>query len=128
MGKFLIFCLTVLSTAARAQSVAVSVFPDDCERLTRGADYVAGVSTTGAPVVPADLNAVPVPNVDALTVYLDLKRDVSVFERGLRVGFPPVARVEFKNGGVFVNGVKVSENGLKALEKSCRTQGEGRAF
>ncbi len=123
MGKFLIFCLTVLSTAARAQSVAVSVFPDDCARLTRGADYVAGVSTTGAPVVPADLNAVPVPNVDALTVYLDLKRDVSGFEQGLRVGFPPAARVEFKKGGVFVNGVKVSENGLNALENSCRTYG-----
>lgn len=128
MIKIVVSCLILLSTAARAQSVAVSVFPDDCARLTRGADYVAGVSTTGTPVVPADLNAVPVPNVDALTVYLDLKRDVSVFERGLRVGFPPVARVEFKNGGVFVNGVKVSENGLKALEKSCRTQVEGQAF
>ncbi len=128
MGKFLIFCLTVLSTAARAQSVAVSVSPDDCARLTRGADYVAGVSTTGAPVVPADLNAVPVSEFDALTVYLDLKRDVSGFEQGLRVGFPPVARVEFKNGGVFVNGVKVSENGLKALENSCRTQSVRQAF
>lgn len=123
MGKFLIFCLmTVLPAAARAQSVAVSVSPDDCARLTRGADYVAGFSTTGARVVPANLNAVPVSGVDDLTVYLDLRRDVSVFERGLRVGFPPVARVEFKNGGVFVNGVEVSENGLKALENSCRTQ------
>lgn len=124
MGKFLIFCLTVLSTAARAQSVAVSVFPDDCARLTRGADYVAGVSTTGAPVVPADLNAVPVPNVDALTVYLDLKRDVSVFERGLRVGFPPVARVEFKNDGVFVNGTRVLEHGLNALKNACLRKAE----
>ena len=123
MGKSLIFCLMLLSTAARAQSVAVSVSADDCARLTRGADYVAGVSTTGASVVPADLNAVPVPDVDGLTVYLDLKRDVSFSEQGLRIGFPPVARIEFKNGGVFVNGVKVSENGLKALEKSCGRQG-----
>lgn len=126
MIKIVVFCLIFLSTAARAQSVAVSVFPDDCERLARGADYVAGVSTTGARVVPADLDAVPavVPDMRETVVYLDLKKDFPFWSSDARFGVYPVARVEFKKDGVFVNGTRVLEHGLNALKNACLRKAE----
>ena len=91
MIKIVVFCLILLSTAARAQSVAVSAV---------------------------------VPDMRETVVYLDLKKDFPFWSSDARFGVYPVARVEFKNDGVFVNGTRVLEHGLNALKNACLRKAE----
>ena len=57
-------------------------------------------------------------------VYLDLKKDFPFWSSDARFGVYPVARVEFKNDGVFVNGTRVLEHGLNTLKNACLRKAE----
>ena len=118
--------LFLMAENAFAGSVRVDVSRSDCARLNVvPANYVAGVSVTGRPVVPADLNggvSVSPPDVENMSfpVYLDLERDYPFFNSELDIGALPVARVDFRDGRVFVNGTLVSEKTVDLLKDECR--------
>lgn len=144
IGILIFLCL--FPAVLRAESVQIRISPQDCYRLAvPGADYVPGVSADGRSVAPADLGTdstlsatgnrvapadinggVPVTSPDLTTltlpVFLDLKKDFGFWNSDLEFGFIPVARVEIKEGRIFVNGVLVSENGAEALKKACAEQ------
>ena len=144
IGILIFLCL--FPAVLRAEPVQIIISPQDCYRLAvPGADYVPGVSADGRSVAPADLGTdstlsatgnrvapadinggVPVTSPDLTTltlpVFLDLKKDFGFWNSDLEFGFIPVARVEIKEGRIFVNGVLVSENGAEALKKACAEQ------
>ena len=116
--------LLLMAENAFADPVRVDVSRSDCARLNVvPANYVAGVSSTGRPVVPADLNggiSVPLPDVENMSfpVYLDLERDYPFFNSELNMGALPAARVDFHDGRVFVNGTLVSQTTVDGDRKS----------
>lgn len=144
IGILIFLCL--FPVAVRAEPVQIRISPQDCYRLAvPSADYVPGVSVTGQVVTPADLGTdstlsttgnrvapadinggVPMNLPDLMTltlpVSLNLEKDFGFWNSDLEFGFIPVARVEIKDGRIFVNGVPVSENGAEALKKACAEQ------
>lgn len=100
-----------------AETVAVS--PADCTKL---ADYVAGVSTTGKTVAPADLNGgyqVDAPTDFSLPVHVDLIQNYGFYESELHYGKIPVATVEVKDGRVFLNGTAIENADADLVSKAC---------
>ncbi len=120
--------LFLMTGNAEADPVRIDVSKQDCARLNVvPANYVAGVSSTGQPVVPADVNgnvSVPLPDFENMSfpVYLDLERDYPFLNSELNTGIIPVARVTFENGKVFVNGTLVSETTVDTLKDECRNR------
>ena len=116
----------LMAFQACAEPVRLHLSVKDCRRLLDdSASYVAGVSTTGKAVAPADLNQnadVSLPDLDNMIfpVYLDLKRDFPFWESKMKTGFVPIGRIEFKDGDVFVNGTLVSKNKQNVLKEVCR--------
>jgi len=109
-----------------AEPVRADIPKSDCiHLLAESADYVPGISVTGQEVVSADLNSginMPLPDLENVTlpVYLNLKRDFPFLSSDFESGFLPVAQVDFQDGQVFVNGMLVFEDGVKALKKACK--------
>lgn len=125
IGVLIFLCL--FPAVLRAEPVQIEMSARDCRRLTAGADYVAGVSVTGQAVPPADLNGGFSADLPDLTtadfpVFLHLTKESGFFDSGLETGYIPVAKVEIKDGRVFINGALVSENGAEALKKACEAQ------
>ena len=112
----LLFFLT--ASAVCADPVRVDVSKQDCFRLmTASADYVAGVSVTGQPVVPADLNAPDFENV-TIPVYLERPRDFPF--QNLSPQTVPLIRAEYRDGQVFVNGTPVPDKAVNDLKNACK--------
>ncbi|MBO4521119.1 MAG: hypothetical protein J5787_07935 [Alphaproteobacteria bacterium] len=126
MKKIALAFLLLITGNVRAEPVRVDVRKQDCIRLLfQSADYVPGLSATGQEVAPADLNDdanIPLPDFKNMTlpIYLNLKRDFPFLESDLDAGFLPVARVDFRDGQIFVNDTLVSKEGANALKKACR--------
>lgn len=100
-----------------AETVAVS--PSDCAKL---ADYVAGVSTTGKTVAPADLDGgyrILAPTDFSLPVHVDLIQNYGFYESELHYGKIPVAMVEVKDGRVFLNGKAIENADADLVSKAC---------
>ena len=125
MKKIALALFFLMTENVYAESVRIDIPKSDCLRLlAESADYVPDISTTGQEVVPADLNNdtnIPLPDLENMTlpVYLNLKRDFPFLVSDLDIGFLPVARVDFRDGRIFVNDTLVSEEGVNALKKAC---------
>ena len=132
MNKTLPVCLCLIASTVCADPVRMDVSGRDCFRLmTSSAEYVPGVSVTGQAVAPADLNGgtdMPLPDLDDMTlpVYVDLERNFPFWDSELEAGVIPVARVDFKDGWVFVNGKPVSRQVQAVLKEECRKSFENR--
>ena len=108
----------LMASTVCAEPVRVDVSKRDCLRLmAASADYVAGVSMTGQPVVPADLNAPDFENV-TIPVYLERRRDFPFQDLSPEV--VPLLRAEYRNGQVFVNGTPVSGKTVNDLKSACK--------
>ena len=119
MKRLAALLLVLPALPLRAETVAVP--PAGCAKL---ADYVAGVSTTGKAVVPADLNGgyqINAPTDFVLPVRVDLKRYYGFYESELHYGEIPAAVVEVKNGRVFLNGKAVENADADLLKRACET-------
>ena len=146
MTKLLIF-LCLFPMTLHAEPVQVKVSARECYRLVMSeASYVPGISvtgqavvpadlnaksslsTTGQPVVPADLNgnmtATDLPDLMTLTlpISLDLEKNYGFWDSDLDFGSVPLAKIEIRDGQVFVNGRLISANTADALKKACKEQ------
>lgn len=100
-----------------AETVAVS--SAGCAKL---ADYVAGISTTGKTVAPADLDGgyrILAPTDFSLPVHVDLIQNYGLYESELHYGKIPVATVEVKDGRVFLNGKAIENADADLVSKAC---------
>lgn len=115
--KRLAVAALLLTKPLSAETVAVSAA--DCAKL---AAYVAGVSTTGKAVVPADLNGgyrIDAPTDFVLPIRVDLRQDYGFRESLMRYGEIPAATVEVKNGRVFLNGKAIENTDADLIAKAC---------
>ena len=118
MKKVFPLLIFFMASAVRAEPVRVDVSRRDCLRLLfSSADYVAGVSVTGQPVVPADLNAPDFENV-TMPVYVERGRDFPFQAPSPQT--VSVIRAEYRDGRVFVNGIPVSDNASNDLKNACK--------
>ena len=117
MKRFAAALLLLSAKPLCAETVAVS--PSDCAKL---ADYVAGVSTTGKTVAPADLDGgyrILAPTDFSLPVHVDLIQNYGFYESELHYGKIPVAMVEVKDGRVFLNGKAIENADADLVSKAC---------
>lgn len=117
MKRFAAALLLLSAKPLCAETVAVS--PSDCAKL---ADYVAGVSTTGKTVAPADLDGgyrILAPTDFSLPVHVDLIQNYGFYESELHYGKIPVATVEVKDGRVFLNGKAIENADADLVSKAC---------
>ena len=122
MMKRLAAALLLLAKPLSAETVAVSVA--DCARL---ANYVAGVSTTGKAVVPADLNGgypVDEPTDFDLPIRVDLRRNYGFQESLLKYGEIPAAAVQVQDGRVFLNGKAIESADADLIARACSAVGK----
>ena len=115
--KRLAVAALLLTKPLSAETVAVSAA--DCAKL---ADYVAGVSTTGKTVAPADLDGgyrILAPTDFSLPVHVDLIQNYGFYESELHYGKIPVATVEVKDGRVFLNGKAIENTDADQIAKAC---------
>ena len=118
MKKAVTAVFFLMVSAVCAEPVRVDVSKRDCLRLmAASADYVAGVSIMGQPVVPADLNT---PDFEDMTipVYLEWPRDFPF--QNLSPQAVPLIRAEYRDGQVFVNGMPVSGKTTDDLKNACK--------
>ena len=116
MKKVFPLLVFFMASAVCAEPVRVDVSKRDCLRLLfSSADYVAGVSVTGRPVVPADLNA---PDFENATIPVYLERDFPL--RNLSSQTVSLIRAEYRDGQVFVNGTPVSDKTSNDLKNACK--------
>ena len=118
MKKVFPLLIFFMTSAVCAEPVRVDVSERDCLRLLfSSADYVAGVSATGEPVVPADPNAPDFENA-TVPVYLERQRDFPFQDFSPRT--VPLITAEYRDGQVFVNGTPVSDNAANNLKNACK--------
>lgn len=117
MKRFAAALLLLSAKPLCAETVAVS--PSGCAKL---ADYVAGISTTGKTVAPADLDGgyrILAPTDFSLPVHVDLIQNYGFYESELHYGKIPVATVEVKDGRVFLNGKAIENADADLVSKAC---------
>lgn len=112
--------ILVLLAAAPVRAETVSISSADCRKIA----YVGGVSTTGQPVVPADLDGgyqLDLPRTFSLPVNVELEKNYHLWDSLLLLGEIPVAHVEVRDGQVYLNGKAIINTDVTLLNEACNS-------